>query len=149
MTATHDLNIGSLRALRRALILVALLLVGAPALAQGNRTWTPALAHASAQRMKGNLTLALENLDAARRAAVTPSEQATAAGEFGAALVQAHRYDEAEVQLRQAYDFSGDIARARYAADRGNLAALRNRPKEAERYYLEARTLAKDKPEIR
>src|SRR5256885_6467974 len=149
MTATQDLDIGSLRALYRALMLVASLLIGTPAFAQGNPTWSSALAEGSAQRMQGNLTLALENLDAARRAAVTPSEQATAAGEFGAALVQAHRYDEAEAQLRQAYDFSGSIARARYAVDLGNLAALRKRPKEAERYYVEARTLADGKPEIR
>jgi len=149
MTATQDLDIGSLRALYRALMLVASLLIGTPAFAQGNPTWSSALAEGSAQRMQGNLTLALENLDAARRAAVTPSEQATAAGEFGAALVQAHRYDEAEAQLRQAYDFSGGIARARYAVDLGNLAALRKRPKEAERYYVEARTLADGKPEIR
>src|ERR1700674_2649029 len=149
MTATQDLNIGSLRALHRALILVVSLLVGAPAFAEGNPIWSSALADGSAQRAQGNLTLALESLEAARRAAVTPSEQAMAAGEFGAALVQARRYDEAEAQLRQAYDFSGDIARARYAVDLGNLAALRKRPKEAERYYLEARTLAKDKPEIR
>src|SRR2546423_12145943 len=148
MTATQDLDIGILRALYRALMLVASLLIGTPAFAQGNPTWSSALAEGSAQRMQGNLTLALENLDAARRAAVTPSEQATAAGEFGAALVQAHRYAEAEVHLRQAYDFSGGIARARYAVDLGNLAALRKRPREAARYYVEAQTLAKDKPDI-
>ena len=129
MTATQDLNIGSLRALHRALILVVSLLVGAPAFAEGNPIWSSALADGSAQRAQGNLTLALESLEAARRAAVTPSEQAMAAGEFGAALVQARRYDEAEAQLRQAYDFSGDIARARYAVDLGNLAALRKRPR--------------------
>jgi tetratricopeptide (TPR) repeat protein len=148
MTAIQALNIGSLRASHRALILIVSLIVGAPAFAQGNPIWSSALADGSTQRAQGNLTLALECLEAARRAAGTPSEQAQAAGEFGSALVQARRYDEAEVQLRQAYDFAGDIARARYAADLGNLAALRNRPKEAERYYLEARTLAKDKPEI-
>ena len=100
MTATQHPDIGSLRALRRALILVVLLLVCAPALAQGNPAFSSALAEGSAQRTQGNLTLALENLEAARRAAVTPSEQATAAGELGAALVQARRYDEAEAQLR-------------------------------------------------
>lgn len=139
----------SLRAWRRALILVVLLLVGAPAFPQVNPIWSSALADGSAQRMQGNLTLALENLETARRAAVTPAEQATAAGEFGAALVQARRYDEAEAQLREAYKLSEGIARARYAADLGNLTALRGRPKEAEGYYVEARTLAKDKPEIR
>jgi CHAT domain-containing protein len=148
MRATQNAGSGSLGALHRALILVALLLVGAPAFAQGNPIWSSALADGSAQRKQGNLTLALESLEAARRTAVTPSEQAAAAGEYGAALVQAHRYDEAEAQLRQAYDFSEGITRARYAVDLGNLAALRMRTKDAERYYVEARTLAKDKPEI-
>src|SRR5438067_1396390 len=78
MTETQDPNIGSLRALYRALMLVASLLIGSPAFAQGNPTWSAALAEGSAQRMQGNLTLALENLDAARRAAVTPSEQTKA-----------------------------------------------------------------------
>src|SRR2546423_911872 len=139
MTATQDLDIGSLRALYRALMLVASLLIGTPAFAQGNPTWSSALAEGSAQRMQGNLTLALESLEAARRAAVTPSERAMAAGEFGAALVQAHRYAEAEAQLRQAYDFSGGIARARYAVDLGNLAALRGSRAFRRRPVLNAR----------
>ena len=68
MTATQDLDIGSLRALYRALMLVASLLIGTPAFAQGNPTWSSALAEGSAQRMQGNLTLALESLEAAQRA---------------------------------------------------------------------------------
>jgi len=118
-------------------------------LAQGNAAWSTALAEGAAQRKQGNLTLALQSLDAARRAAITPVEKARAAGEFGAALVQAHRYDEAEAPLREAYDFTTGAARARYAADLGNLAALRKRQQEAERYYMEARTLAADQPATR
>jgi len=145
----HRPRIGGLRALRHALVLVAALIASAPAFAQGNPTWSAALAEGTAQLVQGNLTLALESLEAARRAAITPMEKAKAAGELGAALVQAHRYDEAEAQLRQAYDFSSGAARARHATDLGNLAALRKRQKEAERYYVEARTLAADKPEVR
>jgi CHAT domain-containing protein len=149
MTADRYRSIRRVHAWHRALLWSVLLLVGAPAFAQSNPLWSSALAAGSAQRAQGNLTLALENLEAARRAAVTPSEQATAAGALGAALIQARRYDEAETQLRQAYDFSEGIARARYAADLGNLATLRRHPQDAERYYAEARNLAKDKPEIR
>lgn len=143
-----DPNGGRLRASCRALILVALLIVGTPAGAQVDPTSSPALANGSAQRLQGNLSFALETLEAARRAAVTPSQQAAAAGEFGAALVQARRYDEGEAQLRHAYDLSSGIARARYAGDLGNLAALRKRPAEAERYYMEARSLAEGNPAI-
>jgi len=124
-------------------------IASACAFAQGNPTWSNALAEGTAQRSDGNLTLSLESLEAARRAAVTPSETARAAGELGAALVQARRYDEAEGQLREAYHLSAGTARARYAADLGNLAALRKRQKEAERYYAEARDLAADKPDVR
>ena len=136
------------RPYRHAVVVVALLIGSASAFAEGNPAWSSALAEGTAQRMQGNLTLSLENLEAARRAAVTPSEKARAAGELGAALVQARRYDEAEKELRQAYDFAAGAARARYAADLGNLAALRKRQQEAERYYLEARTLAAGKPEM-
>jgi len=140
---------GGLRASRVAVVVVALLIGCPSAFAEGNPAWSTALAEGTAQRAKGNLTLALESLEAARRAAITPVEKARSAGELGAALVQARRYDEAEVQLRQAYDLSAGAARARFAGDLGNLAALRKRQKEAERYYLEARTLAADEPEIR
>jgi CHAT domain-containing protein len=139
----------SLRASRCAFVLVALLVGGAAAFAQGNPTWSAALAEGSTQAARGDLTLALKNLEVAQRAAVTPYEKARAAGAFGAALVQARRYDEADAQLREAYDLSAGPARARYAADLGNLAALRKRQKEAKRYYLEARALATDNPEIR
>ena len=133
----------------RDVFAVALLIGAASAFAQGNEAWSAAVAQGAAQAEQGNLTLGLESLDAARRAAVTPMEKARAAGELGAALAQARRYDEAQEQLREAYALTTGAVRARYAADLGNLAVLRKREAEARRLYTEARALAADDPDVR
>jgi CHAT domain-containing protein len=138
-----------LRASRQILTVLGLLIGATHAFAQANPTWSSALAEGSAHAAQGNLTLALEYLQAAQRAAVTPLERAKAAGELGAALAQSRRFDEAAVQLREAYENSSGAARARYATDLGNLAVMRRRQDEAARYYADARVLAADNPEIR
>ena len=129
-------------ACRTLLTAVTLALAAAPAHSTENPAWSAALAEGRYQSGRGNLTLALDALGAAERAATTPAQRATAAGELGAALAQARRYDEADVQLRRAYDLSTGAARARYAADLGNVAALRKRNRDAERYFAEARAAA-------
>jgi len=142
-------DLRGLRTVRLALAAMALSMGCVSAVAQGGPARSSALAEGTALSEQGNLTLGLAYLEAARRAAATPSEKAKAAGELGAALAQARRFDEAEAQLREAYELSTGAVRARYAADLGNLAGLRKRQAEARRLYNEARTLAPDIPEIR
>lgn len=132
-----------------SVLLGALAVVGASASAQNNAAWSSALANGSAQARQGQLTLALESLAAAQRAAETPFEQMRAAGELGATLMVARRYDEAEAPLRQAFAASTGAWHARYAADLGNLAALRKRKLDAERLYHAARALATHDPELK
>ena len=97
-----------------------------------------ALARGIALRNGGNLQQAIDYF----RSLATSDESVGASGELGASLLQARRYDEAEPYLREAYDKTADSERARYAIELGNLAAARQRPADALRFYAEARTLA-------
>jgi CHAT domain-containing protein len=131
------------RALRRRVVVaVALLALGGAAGAQDGAAWRSALEQGTALRRAGHLTRALEQLEAAERAARTPTQRAITDGELGAALAQVRRFEEAQRLLGSAHRQLTGAARGRVAADLGNLEALRRNRSAAERYYREARSLA-------
>ncbi len=106
--------------------------------AQGD---VPALLRQGAvYRQQGDLNLAIEILAGAMQQAGDPKLKARVAGELGVAYYQAHRYEQAEPLLKQAYREASDSAeRMRRAIDLGNLHAARKQTGEAARYYGEAR----------
>jgi CHAT domain-containing protein len=97
---------------------------------------------AAAYRREGNLYRALEILEGAHRAA-GPNCEPRLAGDLGVTYYQAHRFQEAEAQLKDAYARSTDVVeRARFANDLGNLKASRGLTEEAARLFEEARSAA-------
>lgn len=93
-----------------------------------------------AYRQKGDLHLAIATLSSAMEQASDVQIKARIAGELGVAFYQAHRYEEAGPLLQLAYQGATDLTeRLHYAIDLGNLHAARKQPKEASRYYNEAR----------
>jgi len=104
--------------------------------------WEALIAQGVSERQQGNLSLSIDLLSTVRRGADSAYIRARAAGELGASILQARRYDPAEDPLVEAYSFLSGRERARYAIDLGNLAAYRRRFEEARRYYREAVQLA-------
>jgi len=102
-----------------------------------------ALAPGVALRNGGNVQQAIEYFGALR-AAADERLSVAATGKLGAALLQARRYEEAELYLREAYGKTAGSERAGIANELGNLAAARRRPQEALSFYTEARTVAGD-----
>jgi CHAT domain-containing protein len=97
---------------------------------------------AAQYRRDGNMRLAIELLEKAR-AQAGPSCPARLIGELGATYYQAHRLQEAEESLKEAYAKAGDSnERALFANDLGNLSASRGLKQDALRYYREARDAA-------
>ena len=93
-----------------------------------------------AYRQHGDLYLAIDALSSAMRLVSDSQLKSRIAGELGVAYYQAHRYDEAEPLLKQAYQGANDpIERRRRAVDLGNLYAARKQFKDTLRYYGEAR----------
>lgn len=113
-------------------------------------TWQAIIDRAIAHRGEGNIQLAIELLTTVRQDAHDSMIQATAAGELGIALLQAHHYDAAEGPLLQAYlAFSDGTARAHYALQLGTLAVARKQLDEASRFYALALAIAKHDVDIR
>ena len=105
------------------------------------------LKQGAAYRQHGDLHLAIDTLSSALRQAGDTQQKTRIAGELGVAYYQAHRYDEAEPLLKQAYQGSIDPAeRMRHAIDLGNLHAARKQAGDAARYYGEARAQADADP---
>lgn len=97
----------------------------------------------AAYRRQGDLNLAIETLAGAMQQASDPKLKARIAGELGVAYYQAHRYEQAEPLLKQAYQSTTEPAeRLRYAVDLGNLYAARRQAGAALRHYGEAREQA-------
>jgi Flp pilus assembly protein TadD len=92
--------------------------------------WELDLSRGIAYRKQGNLELSIDMLARSARAASTDHERMRSAGELGASLLQARRFDQAAVSLREAYSFFSGAERARYAIDLGNLVLIRKREKE-------------------
>ena len=111
--------------------------------------WELDLSRGIAYRKQGNLELSIDMLAQSARSATTDQERMRSAGELGASLLQARRFDQAAASLREAYSFFSGADRARYAIDLGNLALIRKREKDAQRYYDEALHLAVGDAEIR
>lgn len=92
---------------------------------------------AAKYRREGNLNLAIEILEGGcswERRDCPPR----LVGELGAAYYQAHRFQEAEVRLKDAYQRSADpLQHAILANDLGNLSASRGHSEEAASYYRE------------
>lgn len=124
-------------------LLCALGLIACSALAAA-ADFAGALSRGVAYRQQGHLTLALDALQTARARAESAGERALAAGELGATLQQAHRFDEAEAPLRAAHAHFRGVERARYAIDLGNLALARRQPDTALRYFREAASLGEN-----
>lgn len=103
---------------------------------------------AAKYRREGNLNLAIEMLEGARQRE-GPNCAPRLVGELGATYYQAHRFQEAEERLKEAYHRSTDASeRAILANDLGNLSASRGHPEEAVRYYQEAREKGLANPAI-
>ncbi len=101
------------------------------------------LRQGTAYRQQGDLNLAIETLAGAMQQASDPKLKARIGGELGVAYYQAHRYEQAEPLLKQAYQSATEPAeRLRYAVDLGNLYAARRQTGEALRHYSEAREQA-------
>lgn len=97
---------------------------------------------AATLRRAGNLYRAIDMLERAFLAA-SVNDLPRIAGELGVAYYQAHRFDEAEAKLKEAYQRSANAAeRARYSNDLGNLNASRGLSTEASRFFEEARSTA-------
>lgn len=90
-------------------------------------------------RRAGQLNEALALLSAAQSLAHGDEERMRAAGEFGMALAQARRTDEARVLLTRAYQLATEAARPAYALELGLLAAQARDQATASRYFEEAR----------
>ncbi len=106
------------------------------------------IAQGIALREQGDLQKSIDLLSSARKRAVSPGVQVRASGELGISLLQAHRHEEAEGLLRDAYASSMGVERARLALYLGNLALIRKRSEKARSYYQEALDLAPEAIEI-
>ena len=103
---------------------------------------------AATHRREGNLYRAIEMLERALRAA-SPIDTPRIAGELGVAYYQAHRFEEAEAKLTDAYQRSTSVAeRAKFANDLGNLNASRRLMAEAKRYFEEACNASGAEPSV-
>jgi CHAT domain-containing protein/predicted negative regulator of RcsB-dependent stress response len=123
--------------------LIIALLLGIPASAEQSSSpdYSSALEAAAHYRREGNLRLATEVLESARKQAGAACP-ARVLGELGATYFQSNRLVEAEAALREAYAKSDDdLERALFANDLGNLSASRGHRDEALHYYEEARRL--------
>src|SRR5689334_1390986 len=129
-------------------------LLGLAALAAG---WASALAAnedsaavietAAQYRREGNLRLAIEVLEKACASGTGCAPRVM--GELGATYYEAHRLQDAEIALQQAYSKAQNASeRALFANDLGNLSATRGRKQEAVRYYEEARDKGAGDPAI-
>ena len=127
-------------ALRLLGYLALALCINLPAYAAAPATnWQATIAQGVAYRQEGNIRLAIELLSTVRKEATEPGIQATAAGELGISLLQAHRYDDAEAPLKQAFTaFPTGVAHAHYALQLGRLAAARKKTDQARDYYTAA-----------
>lgn len=90
-------------------------------------------------RRAGQLNEALSLLSAAQSMAQGDEERMRAAGEFGIALAQARRLDEAKVLLSRAHQLAPERARPAYALELGLLATQAHDEAGARRYFEEAR----------
>lgn len=106
------------------------------------------IAQGIAFREQGDLQKSIDLLSSVSKLAVSPGGQVRARGELGISLLQAHRYEESEGLLRNAYASSMGLERAHFAVYLGNLALIRKRSEEARRYYQEALDLAPEAIEI-
>lgn len=107
------------------------------------------LKDAARYRQQGNLTVAIDLLEKAKRAA-GPSSEPRLAGELGAAYFQARRFAEAETNLIDAYNRStNNFERAIFANDLGNIYLARGRAEDAARFYEEARSRSAGIPGIK
>lgn len=104
--------------------------------------------HGISLRQQGSLLQSIALLGHAREDATDPKTRARAAGELGIALLQAHRHDAADVELRHAYDFFKGAERAHYAIYLGNQSVSLKKPEEARTFYREAQQLAPDDIDI-
>ena len=122
---------------------------GATWAAPATQDWNALLAQGTAYRQQGELQRSIDVLSQAQRLANTPVRKVKAAGELGATLLQAHRFDAASGLLRYAYAHLTGAQRADYALYLGNLSLVRKHPDEARKYFQEALALAAQDPDIR
>lgn len=125
-----------------------ILLMAGAAFGAGVPHFESDLALGAAERRAGNVSRAIDILSALRERAEDPRLKARAAGELGAALLQARRLDEAASALNEASTALAGRDRARTAIDLGNLAAHRKQLDEANRHYRVAIELAAGDPAI-
>jgi CHAT domain-containing protein len=95
-------------------------------------------------RQQGQVDLAIDTLQSARRLARGENEIAQAAGALGRALLHGYQYERAAVELDIAYQFNVGAARAWFALDLGTVAQFRRQATEAAQYFREAIALAGD-----
>lgn len=131
------------------LALMATLWAAAAPAASDDESWRRLLVQGIAQRQQGNLTAGLALLREARLSAKSATDAALAAGELGAACLQAQRLDEAEEALQAAHAALDGEARGRIANDLGNLFLARKQMETARRYYLEAANLGSEGTALR
>lgn len=124
------------------IVAVILLTTNIFALANEAGQWEAAISTGIAYRQQGNLSLSIDLLSQAGKAANTDTERMRATGELGVTLLQARYLDQAEALLQEAHSFFSGTERARYALDLGNLSIARKRLKVARAYYEEALQLA-------
>ncbi|MEF8715243.1 MAG: CHAT domain-containing protein [Accumulibacter sp.] len=137
-----------LKPLRQGATLCWLLMVPALVLAGQVVGEDDLIAQGITLREQGDLQKSIDLLSSASKLAVSPGGQVRARGELGISLLQAHRYEESEGLLRNAYGSSTGIERAHFAVYLGNLALIRKRSEEARGYYQEALGLAPEAIEI-
>ncbi len=137
-----------LKPLRQGATLCWLLMVPALALAGQVVGEDDLIAQGITLREQGDLQKSIDLLSSASKLAVSPGGQVRARGELGISLLQAHRYEESEGLLRNAYGSLTGIERAHFAVYLGNLALIRKRSEEARGYYQEALGLAPEAIEI-
>lgn len=111
-------------------------------MAAGVATFDQLLARAATDREQGNLTLAIDALQAAQALAVGDGQRQQSASALGQALLQARRLEQAEAVLHSAYAMAQGGERARVALALGNLAQLRKQSEVARQAYAEAQRLA-------
>lgn len=133
----------------RTLHVLACLLVGFNARLAAADDLDPLLRDAAAHRLAGHLHTTLDMLETACRAP-GPHCSPQVAGELGIAYYQAHRFQEAEDKLQDAYRRSTDAKeKARFANDLGNLNASRGRIDAARQFFMEARNATGAEPGVR
>ncbi len=117
-------------------------------LAYAADAWQQGIDDGVSLRQQGRLQRSVNVLREAKKAAQNPSRSAVTAAELGATLLLEHRFNDAEVELLEAFRGTSGEIRARVANDLGNLYFARKQHDLARDYFNEASRGATSDPSL-